>query len=125
MMYQSVSYVQNNDTTYVDVLDNPIEMEEISIGCKRLKDSQSTFDGWSPYMLTKCSEALFPVIQFIFNFILINYVFPKQWVLTLINAIFKNKGSEEDAKYYRPVSLVQMLSKLFDFVLLNRFMAWF
>ena len=26
-----VSYVQNNDTTYVDVLDKPIEMEEISI----------------------------------------------------------------------------------------------
>ena len=49
----------------------------------------------------------------------------KQWVLTLINAIIKNKGSEEDAKYYRPVSLVQMLSKRFDFVLLNRFMAWF
>ena len=76
-------------------------------------------------MLTKCSEELFPLIQFIFDFILINHVFLKQWVLTLINAIFKNKGSEEDAKYYRPVSLVQMLSKLFDFVLLNRFMAWF
>ena len=31
-----VSYVQYNDTTYVDVLDKPIEMEEISIGCKMM-----------------------------------------------------------------------------------------
>ena len=31
-----VSYVQNNDTTYVDVLDKSIEMEEISIGCKMM-----------------------------------------------------------------------------------------
>ena len=76
-------------------------------------------------MLSKCSELLFPIIQFIFNFILLRHVFPLKWVLTLIIAIFKNKGSRKNSKYYRPVSLVHMLSKLFDFVLLERFKLWF
>ena len=40
-------------------------------------------------------------------------------------AIFKNKGSPLQPKFYRPISLVALLSKLFDFILLKRFMNWF
>ena len=39
--------------------------------------------------------------------------------------MFKNKGSRLVPKNFRPVSLVLMLSKLYDFVLLARFKKWF
>ena len=52
-------------------------------------------------------------------------IFPVELVLTLIKSLFKNKGSREEAKFYRPVSLVYMLSKLLDFILLRRFKEWF
>ena len=46
---------------------------------------------------------------------------PTKWCLTVVAAIFKNKGSPRYAKCYRPVSLVQLLYKWFDFILLTRF----
>ena len=50
---------------------------------------------------------------------------PTKWFLTVVAAIFKNKGSPRYAKYYRPVSLVQLLYKWFDFIVLTRFKVWF
>ena len=54
-----------------------------------------------------------------------HHIFPTAWIITLINAIFKNKGSRHLASFYRPVSLVHMLSKLLDVILLSRFKKWF
>ena len=42
-----------------------------------------------------------------------------------MSEIFKNKGSPAESKNYRGISLVQLLAKLFDFILLNRFKKWF
>ena len=39
--------------------------------------------------------------------------------------IFKNKGLRAASKNYRGISLVQLLAKLFDIVLLKRFKKWF
>ena len=52
-------------------------------------------------------------------------MFPTQWRTTVINELFKNKGSPLIGKNYRPISLVHLLAKLFDFVLLERFKMWF
>ena len=52
-------------------------------------------------------------------------IFPCQWWYSVIIALFKHKGSRSVPKNFRPVSLVVMLSKLFDFFLLNRFKIWF
>ena len=45
--------------------------------------------------------------------------------MTIVNGIVKLKGLFPESKIYRPVSLVQLLSKLFDFILLDRFKKWF
>ena len=61
----------------------------------------------------------------IYNCILKFHVFPSSWRTTVVSEIFKNKGKPTESKNYRPVSLVQLLAKLFDFILLNRFKKWF
>ena len=45
--------------------------------------------------------------------------------MTTVSELFKNKGSPNDATKYRPISLVQLLAKLFDSILLERFKRWF
>ena len=45
--------------------------------------------------------------------------------MTSVSELFKNKGSPNDATKYRPISLVQLLAKLFDSILLERFKRWF
>ena len=59
------------------------------------------------------------------NVILQNAIYPSKWRMTTVAAIFKNKGSSLLAKFYRPISLVQLLSKFFDFIMQNRFVKWF
>ena len=88
-------------------------------------EGKSTADGWVPKMLTEVNDILYPILLIIFNTILQCSIFPCQWWHSVIIALFKHKGSRSIPKNFRQVSLVVMLSKLFDFVLLNLFKIWF
>ena len=110
---------------HVPELDNEITFEEISKATGNLKEGKSTYDGWTPSMISRVSDIIFPIIYLIFNTILMCRIFPSKWRTTLVAAIFKNKGTLSAAKNYRPISLVHMLAKLFDFILLDRFKKWF
>ena len=92
---------------------NPL-MNQVS--AKRLKEGKSTADGWVPQMITEVRDVLFPVLLIIFNVILTCRIFPTKWWYSVVIPLFKNKGSRLIAKYFRPVSLVEMLAKLFDFI---------
>ena len=106
------------------ILDDPINAEEINQASKKLKQ-KSTSDGMTPTMLTKVSNTLFPILLILLNVILQCRLFPNNWRTTVVSAIYKLKGSTFFAKNYRPISLVQILAKLLDFILLKRFMQWF
>ena len=108
----------------VPVLDNEVSIDEIQ-EASQLKEGKSTADGWTPKMITEVSSMLFPILQIIFNVILRCSVFPRRWWENVVVALFKQKGSREVPKNFRPVSLVVMLSKVFDFILLHRFKKWF
>ena len=110
---------------YVPILDDPISSEEIQNAAKKLKENKSTSDGWTPRMITSISNILFPILQLLLNIVLYCALYPTHWRTSVVSAIFKNKGKYLNPKNYRPISLVQMLSKLFDFILLNRFKHWF
>lgn len=109
---------------HVDMLDKAISMEELKDSSKLLKE-KSTSDGWCPQMINTIHSSLFPVILILFNIILSHAFFPVKWCLTVVAALFKNKGLAKFAQYYRPITLVQLLYKWFDFVLLGRFKKWF
>ena len=106
---------------YVSVLDREITVDELKNASDHLKEGKSTSDGWAPQMVTEIKDTLFPLLLLIFNIILQNSIYPSAWWISVVIALFKNKGSRWIAKYFRPVSLVQMLFKLFDFTLLGRF----
>ena len=110
---------------YVQVLDQNITVDELNNASDRLKEGKSTSDGWVPKMVTEIKDGLFPILLIIFNIVLVNSVYPNNWWISIVIALFKNKGCRSIAKFFRPVSLVKMLSKLFDFVLLDRFKKWF
>ena len=112
-------------TNYVPVLDEPITLEEIHAAANKLKEGKSTCDGWVPRMIKSIPHILFPILLAIFNVIMSCSVFPEIWWKATVAAIFKNKGLKRFASNYRPVALVFMLSKFFDFILLRRFMEWF
>ena len=82
-------------------------------------------DGWVKNMISKFNVFFMTFLMYILNTVFLNHSFPTQWRTTITNAIFKFKGKRNDALNYRPISLVQLLLKLFDFILLKRFTNWF
>ena len=106
---------------HVPVLDNPISDGEIDKASKKLKEGKSTADGMSPKHITSISGVMFTILSILMNVILSFSIYPSQWRTTIVSAIFKNKGCSLFPKFYRPISLVQLLSKFFDFIMLDRF----
>ena len=76
-------------------------------------------------MTTNISVSVLLVFQLVYNTILSCHIFPTIWRTTVINEIFINKGSPACSKNYRAISLVHILEKLFDLILLERFKKWF
>ena len=120
-------YDFNCCNNYVPTLDNPITLNEINEAGRKLKNI-STADGITPSIVNNVSGILFRILLLLFNVIIQFRFFPTQWRTTIVSAIFKCKackGSVRSPINYRPISLVEILSKLFDFILLNRFKKWF
>ena len=113
------------EVTQCPVLDDPISVGEVYAAEKRLKEGKSTADGWTKGMLKSVSGLLYPLLVIIFNTILRFSHYPEQWRNTIVNTLFKNKGVTWLPQYFRPISLVQLLAKMFDFILLERFRKWF
>ena len=90
-----------------------------------MKEGKSTADGWTKDMLKSVSGLLYPLLVMIFNIILRLSHYPEKWRNTVVNTLFKNKGVTWLPQYFRPISLVQLLAKMFDFILLDRFRKWF
>ena len=109
---------------YVPSMDDDITMDEIVSAQKELKD-KSSGDGWVKKMVTSFPVTILLLLQLIYNTILKFHVFPTTWRTTIVGEIFKNKGLRSQGKNYRGISLVQLLAKLFDIILLGRFKRWF
>ena len=77
---------------YVEVLDQNITVDELENASTRLKEGKSTSDGWVPRMITEIKDGLFPILLLMFNIILVNSVYPNNWWVSVVIALFKNKG---------------------------------
>ncbi len=55
-----------------------------------------------------------------FNLILVSSIIPSDWSLSIIIAIYKNKGDINDPDNYRGITLLRCIGKFFTMVLNNR-----
>ena len=110
---------------HVSVLDDDIEIDEINKAHNTIKEDKTTADGWVKGMLTNVPATLLLVFQIIYNSILKSHTYPSKWRTTFVSAIFKNKGFRHLAQYFRGISIVYLMSKVFDIIMLNRFKKWF
>ena len=63
-------------------------------------------------VLKNCELELPYILAELFNKCLQDSCFPDCWKVSSVAAIFKNVGERSTAKYYRPVSLLSMVSSL-------------
>ena len=71
-------------------------------------------------VLKNCEPKLSYILAKLFNMCLKESCFPDYWKVSLVVPVFKNVGERSTAKNYRPVSLLSVVSKLFEKLINNR-----
>ena len=116
----STLFSEINLNHHVPILDDEITVNEVKAAHSVLKEDKSSADGWVKAMVTNISLCILYVFQIIYNSILNFHIYPSTWRTTIVNAIFKNKGSRGSAKYYRGISIVYLMAKIFDIIPLKK-----
>ena len=71
-------------------------------------------------VLKNCEPELSYILVELFNKCLKESCFPDCWKVSSVVPVFKNVGERSTAKNYRPVSLISVVSKVFEKLVNNR-----
>ena len=75
-------------------------------------------DGIPTIVLQMCGPELAPVLTKLFKKCIKESCFPSCWKLPSVVPVFKNNGERSNAGDYRPISLLPVVSKVFE-ILIN------
>ncbi|PNF43033.1 hypothetical protein B7P43_G08782 [Cryptotermes secundus] len=96
---------------------SPITDSDIFKAIARLKPFKSVgLDNIPAFVIKGCSDILAPVLKHIFSLTLSQQCFPALWKQAAVVPIFK-KGHSASVNNYRPVSILNNFSKLFEYVI--------
>lgn len=86
-----------------------------------VKNSNSTgYDGLSTEIFKKCIDPLSNILAYYINDIIESNKFPDRLKIAKIIPIYKKAGSKYDSKNYRPISLLDIASKIVEAAIYNR-----
>ena len=107
--------INNNELTNIEV-----NQKDIFNALKNLKiHSSSGPDMINPIVVVKCIEGLIQPLLILFQLILSIGIYPKKFKEGFIIPIFKS-GSKECISNYRPISIINVFSKLFEKILFEK-----
>lgn len=81
-------------------------------------------DNVSPYVLKKCAYQLAAPLTLLFRSCLEQQIWPKLWKSARVAAVHKKKSRSQVANY-RPISLLSILGKIYEKIIVNRITAFF
>ncbi|CAB3983518.1 RNA-directed DNA polymerase from mobile element jockey [Paramuricea clavata] len=71
-------------------------------------------DGLSPKLLKIAAPSISSSVARLINHCISTNTFPSRWKVAKVTPIFKNQGSVEHKQNYRPISVLPILSKLYE-----------
>ena len=99
----------------------PVSISEVTVEIKKLNIKKAAgYDLITPKALKELPDVGVRFITFIFNAIIRTKSFPLQWKLAQILMIHKPGKSPDLSASYRPISLLPVLSKVFETLILKR-----
>lgn len=95
--------------------------DEVRMLIKKLKNTNSkdVFGMSNNFLKTHC-DGLAPILNRIINKHMFEGSFPDALKFSLVKPLYKKKGSKKDKKSYRPVSIICILSKIYEGVIYRR-----
>ena len=81
-------------------------------------------DGISSFFLKIAMPVIAPVLCDIFNWSLASGTFPQNWKIARVSPIYKD-GNIEDRSNYRPISVLPVVSRLFEKIIFDQMYTYF
>ena len=107
-----------------ETLNQPITVDEIKTAIRALKDQKAAGpDGLIGESYKNSTVHILPFLVKFFNFIFDHGLFPDEWSLAILHPLHK-KGDINVPDNYRGISLLNICSKLYSFVLNKRITKW-
>ena len=101
-----------------------ITTEEISVAIKSLKNNKAAGpDGFIGEFFKNSIDVIQPFLAKYFNYLFDHGLFPEEWSVAILQPIHK-KGNVNIPDNYRGISLLNICSKLYSFVLNKRIKKW-
>ena len=118
----------NLDDSGVSLPVFPLKLHNISVTPKMVRkvvmnldlSKASGLDCIPVVVLKNCEPELSYLLAELFNKCLKESCFPDCWKVSSVVPVFKNVGERSTVKNYRPVSLLSVLSKVFEKLVNNR-----
>ena len=102
-----------------------ITVKEVSRLIRDLDSSKATGPDEIPVVVLKnISPEISPILTKLFNRCLKEKSFPSSWKTSSVCPVFKGSGERSDPSKYRPISLLCIISKLFESVLNRHIMKY-
>ena len=121
---QSFPFVSNDDTTNLSTIsDVLLTVEEVCLALNMLDVNKATGPDLIPALLLKnCAVNISPSLCDLFNKSLSSGILPSEWKLANITPIPK-KSTFHDVSNYRLISLLSLVSKVFERCIYNHLIA--
>ena len=108
----------NADTNY-SMYFKPITEQEVKKFCNEIRTSAIGFDGLSPLILKRSIDIISKPLTYLVNLSFKTGVFPEDLKIAKVIAIHKS-GDKDDIKNKRPISILNVISKIFEKAIHNR-----
>ena len=115
------NFVPNN-TDYFPISSFKVSRKIVLKSLKRLNVSKST-NGFGNRFLRECADAMEPTITKLFKLITKKASFVSNWKIQRVSPVHK-RGPKSVPSKYRPVSVIDNLSAVFEDVLKPQFESW-
>ena len=103
------------------LINKPFTKKEVLDVIKKLKNNKACgIDNIINEFLKSCPVVIYDILLMFFNIILNTGIIPSVWSVSLIQPIYKGKGSLDDPDNYRGISLISCLGKMFTALINNR-----
>lgn len=100
----------------------PMTVEEVKKEIMSLNNTAAEgYDNISTKIIKVCVTKLAPIVTYLINLSFAAGVFPDKLKLSLVKPLYK-KGDKENPVNYRPITLIPILSKVFEKCMLKRLM---
>jgi sarcosine oxidase/L-pipecolate oxidase len=116
-------FARQTNATLEDIVITPASVRKALSNLDPSK--QGGVDGISNRMLKRIATSIDLPLCRLFNLFLSHGHFPSNWKLGVVVPIFKNKGNKSSTDNYRPVTLLNCVSKVFERLVYDVMLQYF